>query len=254
MIHAFKPDPVTNRQEAWRFFDFVMHHPESHAHGDLAQEPVGHPGELPGDGRLGRQHLQARQRRGRGGSGEVPLGAQAGRAEPDDARRPRRSRPRTSATRPRTSTTRSSAATSRSGSSASRSWRTASIPNSTSIRSTTPSAGPRTSSRCCRSAGWCSTANPDNFFAEVEQSAFGTGVLVDGIDFSDDKMLQGRTLVLLRHAALPRRAELPAAPGQRAAEGRDGSHQPARRADDLLRRRHGREPARQLRAERDGRS
>ena len=36
--------------------------------------------------------------------------------------------------------------------------------------------------------------NPDNFFAEAEQSAFGTGVLVDGIDFSDDKMLQGRTL------------------------------------------------------------
>jgi catalase len=36
--------------------------------------------------------------------------------------------------------------------------------------------------------------NPDNFFAESEQSAFGTGVLVDGIDFSDDKMLQGRTL------------------------------------------------------------
>ena len=35
---------------------------------------------------------------------------------------------------------------------------------------------------------------PGNFFAEVEQSAFGTGVLVDGIDFSDDKMLQGRTL------------------------------------------------------------
>lgn len=35
--------------------------------------------------------------------------------------------------------------------------------------------------------------NPDNFFAEVEQAAFGTGVLVDGLDFSDDKMLQGRT-------------------------------------------------------------
>ena len=29
MIHAFKPDPVTNRQEAWRFFDFVSQHPES---------------------------------------------------------------------------------------------------------------------------------------------------------------------------------------------------------------------------------
>jgi catalase len=35
--------------------------------------------------------------------------------------------------------------------------------------------------------------NPVNYFAEVEQSAFGTGVLVDGMDFSDDKMLQGRT-------------------------------------------------------------
>ena len=36
--------------------------------------------------------------------------------------------------------------------------------------------------------------NPVNYFAEVEQVAFGTGVLVDGLDFSDDKMLQGRTL------------------------------------------------------------
>ena len=35
--------------------------------------------------------------------------------------------------------------------------------------------------------------NAENYFAEVEQSAFGTGVLVDGLDFSDDKMLQGRT-------------------------------------------------------------
>jgi catalase len=36
--------------------------------------------------------------------------------------------------------------------------------------------------------------NPSNYFAEVEQASFGTGVLVDGLDFSDDKMLQGRTL------------------------------------------------------------
>lgn len=35
--------------------------------------------------------------------------------------------------------------------------------------------------------------NPSNYFAEVEQVAFGTGVLVDGLDFSDDKLLQGRT-------------------------------------------------------------
>jgi len=35
--------------------------------------------------------------------------------------------------------------------------------------------------------------NPENYFNEVEQVAFGTGVLVDGLDFSDDKLLQGRT-------------------------------------------------------------
>jgi len=34
--------------------------------------------------------------------------------------------------------------------------------------------------------------NPTNYFAEVEQVAFGTGV-VDGLEFSDDKLLQGRT-------------------------------------------------------------
>ena len=35
--------------------------------------------------------------------------------------------------------------------------------------------------------------NVANFFAENEQAAFGTGVLVDGLEFSDDKMLVGRT-------------------------------------------------------------
>jgi len=35
--------------------------------------------------------------------------------------------------------------------------------------------------------------NPANYFAEVEQSAFGPGVQVDGLEFSDDKMLIGRT-------------------------------------------------------------
>ncbi|MFT7838797.1 catalase [Saccharothrix sp. BKS2] len=35
--------------------------------------------------------------------------------------------------------------------------------------------------------------NVGDFFAENEQIAFGTGVLVDGLDFSDDKMLVGRT-------------------------------------------------------------
>jgi catalase len=35
--------------------------------------------------------------------------------------------------------------------------------------------------------------NVSNVFAENEQLAFGTGVLVDGLEFSDDKMLVGRT-------------------------------------------------------------
>ncbi|MBE1532271.1 catalase [Actinomadura algeriensis] len=35
--------------------------------------------------------------------------------------------------------------------------------------------------------------NVRNNFAENEQISFGTGVLVDGLDFSDDKMLVGRT-------------------------------------------------------------
>ena len=35
--------------------------------------------------------------------------------------------------------------------------------------------------------------NIQNFHNESEQIAFGTGVLVDGLDFSDDKMLVGRT-------------------------------------------------------------
>ena len=34
--------------------------------------------------------------------------------------------------------------------------------------------------------------NPENFFAEVEQSAFCPATIVPGIDFSNDKMLQGR--------------------------------------------------------------
>lgn len=36
-------------------------------------------------------------------------------------------------------------------------------------------------------------SNVSNFFTDNELIAFGTGVLVDGLDFSDDKMLVGRT-------------------------------------------------------------
>ena len=72
--------------------------------------------------------------------------------------------------------------------------------------------------------------NPENYFAEVEQSAFGTGVLVDGLDFSDDKMLQGRTFSYSdtqRYRVGPNYLQLPInAP-------KTGGHQPARWTNDL---------------------
>ena len=54
--------------------------------------------------------------------------------------------------------------------------------------------------------------NPTNYFAEVEQVAFGTGVMVDGMDFSDDKLLQGRTFSYSdtqRHRVGPNYLQLP---------------------------------------------
>ncbi|WP_369069166.1 catalase [Kineococcus terrestris] len=53
---------------------------------------------------------------------------------------------------------------------------------------------------------------PVDFFTESEQIAFGTGVLVDGLDFSDDKMLVGRTFSYSdtqRHRIGPNYLQLP---------------------------------------------
>jgi catalase len=53
---------------------------------------------------------------------------------------------------------------------------------------------------------------PENFFTESEQIAFGTGVLIDGLDFSDDKMLVGRTFSYSdtqRHRVGPNYLQLP---------------------------------------------
>ena len=54
--------------------------------------------------------------------------------------------------------------------------------------------------------------NPQNFFAEVEQSAFCPGNVVPGIEFSADKMLQGRSFSYLdtqRYRIGPNFAQLP---------------------------------------------
>jgi catalase len=69
---------------------------------------------------------------------------------------------------------------------------------------------------------------PKNFFAESEQIAFGTGVLVDGLDFSDDKMLVGRTFSYSdtqRHRVGPNYLQLPvnAPKKQVATNQRDGA-------------------------------
>lgn len=37
--------------------------------------------------------------------------------------------------------------------------------------------------------------NPENYAAQVEKLAFSPANLVDGIEFSDDKMLQGRSFI-----------------------------------------------------------
>ena len=60
---------------------------------------------------------------------------------------------------------------------------------------------------------------PENFFTENEQIAFGTGVLVDGLDFSDDKMLVGRTFSYSdtqRYRVGPNYLQLPVNPAKNA--------------------------------------
>jgi catalase len=59
--------------------------------------------------------------------------------------------------------------------------------------------------------------NPENFFAEVEQSAFNPAAVVPGISFSPDKMLQARLFSYGRRAALPARRQSPPDSGQRPA-------------------------------------
>ncbi len=68
--------------------------------------------------------------------------------------------------------------------------------------------------------------NVSNFHNEAEQVAFGTGVLVDGLDFSDDKMLVGRTFSYSdtqRYRVGPNYLQLPVnAPVAQAATNQEG--------------------------------
>jgi catalase len=193
MVHAFKPDPVSNREEAWRFYDFIAMHPESLHMVTWVKSPWGIPAnyrEMEGSGvntyklvndqgvaHLVKFHFQPKQ-------GVRNLtSAQAAEIQASDYGH---------ATRDLYDAI-----------------ERGDYPEwDMCVQLMTDDAHPELDfDPLDPTKRWPEdqfpllkvgrivlNRNPDNFFAEVEQSAFGTGVLVDGVDFSDDKLLQGRTL------------------------------------------------------------
>ncbi|MGH7097980.1 MAG: catalase [Stellaceae bacterium] len=193
MVHAFKPDPVTNRQESWRFFDFVQFHPEALHMVTWVQSPWGIPADyrhMDGSSvntyklvneagvahlckfqwlsKLGAKNLTSReaaaiQARDTGHAtrdlyeaierGEYPEWELCVQLMTDGDHPELDFDPLDDT----------------------KLW-------------------PEDRFPLLPVGRMVLDRNPDNVFAETEQAAFGTGVLVDGIDFSDDKMLQGRTL------------------------------------------------------------
>ena len=193
MIHAFKPDPVSNRQEPWRFYDFVQHHPEALHMVTWVKSPWGRPatyrnmqgssvntyklvndkGEAvlckfsfePKQGvkNLTSEQAAEIQKNDVGHAtrdlydaierGEFPEWEMCVQVMSEDEHLNLDFDPLDDTKR----------------------W-------------------PEDKFPLLPVGRIVLNRNPSNVFAETEQSAFGTGVLVDGIDFSDDKMLQGRTL------------------------------------------------------------
>ena len=193
MIHAFNPDPVSNRQEAWRFYDFVQHHPESLHMVTWVKSPWGIPAgyrnmqgssvntyklvndegvavlcKFSFEPKQGVKNLTAEQaaeiqKHDVGHAtrdlydaierGDYPEWEMCVQIMSDDPHDELDFDPLDDTKR----------------------W-------------------PEDQFPLLPVGRLVLNRNPENFFAETEQAAFGTGVLVDGIDFSDDKMLQGRTL------------------------------------------------------------
>ena len=193
LIHAFKPDPISNRQEAWRFYDFVQHHPEALHMVTWVKSPWGIPADyrhMQGSSvntyklvndqgeavlckfsfepKLGVKNLTSEQaaeiqKRDVGHAtrdlydaierGDFPEWEMCVQIMSDDPHDELDFDPLDDTKR----------------------W-------------------PEDQFPLLPVGRLVLDRNPSNFFAETEQAAFGTGVLVDGIDFSDDKMLQGRTL------------------------------------------------------------
>lgn len=193
MVHAFKPDPVSNRDEPWRFFDFVQFHPEALHAVTWVQSPWGIPADYrhmegssvntyklvnaEGIARLCKFHwvpklgvknltrAQAAEIQARDvghatrdlydaiAHGEYPEWELSIQLMSDDGQPELDFDPLDDT----------------------KLW-------------------PRDKFPLQPVGRMVLDRNPGNVFAETEQSAFCPGVLVDGIDFSDDKMLQGRTL------------------------------------------------------------
>ena len=212
-IHSQKPDPVTfERQVPNRVFDFASQTPESLHMFMLVLSPRGIPASYRHDAGLRREHVQVGQRGGRDEARQVPLAARsrASRAGPRTTRAVQQGRELGVHTKdlyeaiargdypewdlhvqlmddhdhpeldwdPLDDT---------------KVWPENDFP----LRHV----GTMVLDRA-----------PENFFAESEQIAFGTGVLVDGLDFSDDKMLVGRTFSYSdtqRHRVGPNYLQLP---------------------------------------------
>lgn len=193
MIHAFKPDPISNRQEPWRFYDFVQFHPEALNMVTWVKSPWGIPADYrhmqgssvntyklvnargeavlckfsfePKQGvkNLTSQQAAEIQARDVGHAtrdlydaierGEYPEWEMCVQIMAEDEHQRLEFDPLDDTKR----------------------WPEDRFP--------------------LRPVGrLVLDRNPSSVFNETEQAAFGTGVLVEGIDFSDDKMLQGRTL------------------------------------------------------------
>jgi catalase len=193
MIHAFKPDPVTNQQEPWRFYDFICSHPEALHMVTWVKSPWGIPAtyrEMEGSGvntyklvndqgiaHLVKFHFQPKQ-------GVRNLTAsQAAEIQAQDT---------SHATRDLYDAIERGEFPE---------WEfcvqimsDGDHPELDFDPLDDTKRWPEDQFPLLPVGRLVLNKNPDNVFAETEQSAFGTGVLVDGIDFSDDKMLQGRTL------------------------------------------------------------
>ncbi|SDS64203.1 catalase [Halopseudomonas xinjiangensis] len=193
MIHAFKPDPISNRQEAWRFYDFVQHHPESLHMVTWVKSPWGIPADYrhmegssvntyklvnpDGQAVLCKFSFEPKQ-------GVKNLtSAQAAEIQAKDVGH---------ATRDLYDAIERGDYPE---------WEMCvqvmadgEHPELDFDPLDDTKRWPEDQFPLLPVGRLVLDRNPDNFHAETEQSAFGTGVLVDGIDFSDDKMLQGRTL------------------------------------------------------------